>query len=380
VAAAYATLERERREPNWPLVLKGLGETLGEEELRLGPDAAGASPWSDIDILLGGPSSAEENRCAEDASACFARLNLTAGLSEFVLDFETCINGFMTCVEALEEKAEARYCSSASTAASEAVLLLKSEIVIDLAGGTKKLAQAMKNAADGLQHKVPEVQKALSEGVSSVAEGVGDLMAEVVPPTLAFAKEVRTTASNEVAKGLRTVRKHLPDLVQKCKSTAERGAGAVERGAGAVGKVVKSNAERGADALEKAAGDVMQKLPELKEEAQRRGRDGARVAIEKTDALVKSVPKLASVCRSKFENKEAALAVNNAIVVGSAVTTGATVVSESEAQKVREEPDAMFLRLHSQPSDWKVALAAFDEGLWEEFGRAAGRAFRGTHR
>ena len=37
----------------------------------------------------------------------------------------------------------------------------------------------------------------------------------------------------------------------------------------------------------------------LKAEAERRGRQGAKVAIEKTDALVKTVPKLANACRSK---------------------------------------------------------------------------------
>jgi hypothetical protein len=98
------------------------------------------------------------------------------------------------------------------------------------------------------------------------------------------------------------------------------------------------------------------------------------VAIEKTDALVKSLPKLASACRSKFGNEEAALAVNNALVVGSAVTTGSTVIAETKPQTVE---DVTFLRLHSAPSDWQVAAAAFDDGLWEEFGRAAGRAFRG---
>jgi hypothetical protein len=129
--------------------------------------------------------------------------------------------------------------------------------------------------------------------------------------------------------------------------------------------------------LQKTAADVAEKLPALAEEAKRRGSEGARVAVEKTGALVKSVPKLASACRSKFGNKEAALAVKNALVVGSAVATGSSVIAENAPQEVE---DVMFLRLHSQPSDWKVAVAAFDEGLWEEFGRAAGRAFRGTQR
>merc|ERR1719174_2281748 len=101
---------------------------------------------------------------------------------------------------------------------------------------------------------------------------------------------------------------------------------AAEQGADAMGKA----AEQGKTALEKAAASVMEKLPELKEEAQRRGSEGARIVVEKTDALVKSVPKLANVCRSKLGNKEAALAVNNAVVVGSAVTSGSTVIAETQ--------------------------------------------------
>jgi hypothetical protein len=336
-------------------VLKGLGETLGEEEFRVGSGDVETS----VELLIGGSNVldlADVDRCTDDVSPCFGLVNVSVGLEQFIWDVGKCVDDFLTCVEKLEDTTDAQMRAAATTKASEAVLLLKSEYVIDLQSGTKKLAQAMKDAADGLGRKAaPGVEKALS----TVSEGVDNLMAQVLPPTLAFAREVRTKTSQEVAKGLGAVRKSLPDLAQKCKLTAERGAGAA------------------GSALEKAAESVKAKLPELKAEAERRGRQGAKVAIEKTDALVKTVPKLANACRSKFGNKEAATAVNNAIVIGSAVATGATVMTENAPQK---KDDAMLLRLHSAPSDWKVAVAAFDEGLWEEFGRAAGRAFRATPR
>jgi hypothetical protein len=350
----------ELREPDWPLVFKGFSETLSTRELaQLENDVDGR----DMPALMHNAIEIPKPSCMAHVDECLNNQNSSlaeADMENFFVRLDKCIARAAKCAREAEDEMAERALAAANEDLLAAVKMLES----GGAAGAKKLAGAFRGAAGAVAREFPVVAAFLRD----VAERIIAFLARNLPLWVAAAKEIGGDFAEKLLQALQVLQERLPGLANRCKCGLGEGAAALK------------------DASVLAVQLLQAELPKWTDEAQKVGMG----AILFAEGFLKDLPKVVDMCKTELEKQLAKdgrkAAIQKALVVGAAV--GAVgfwmhqhhketqALKDAEASQSAERRSLRAKASESKAAGWPqedVLAMLYRHGLWEDFGRQAGR-------